>query len=158
MMSQGNSTQQRSNNSAFALTDSGLPALGRAARVNAFKVAAIQMASGPNVAGNLSEARRLIAKAAEQGARLVVLPEFFAIMGMTDQDKVAVREQLGQGPIQSLLSEPPRQYKIWLVGGSIPLAASTPDKVRNTCLVFDEQGEQVARYDKRSEEHTSELQ
>ncbi|MEO7623402.1 MAG: nitrilase-related carbon-nitrogen hydrolase, partial [Gallionella sp.] len=51
-----------------------------------FKIAAIQMASGPNVVGNLSEARRLIAKAAEQGARLVVLPEFFAIMGMTDQD------------------------------------------------------------------------
>jgi nitrilase len=40
-----------------------------AAQVNAFKVAAIQMASGPNVSGNLSEARRLIAKAAEQGAR-----------------------------------------------------------------------------------------
>ena len=82
------------------------------------------MASGPNVAGNLSEARRLIAKAAEQGARLVVLPEFFAIMGMNDQDKVAVREQPGQGPIQSFLSETARQYKIWLVGGSIPLAAS----------------------------------
>jgi len=48
------------------------------------------MASGPNVEGNLSEARRLIARAAEQGARLVVLPEFFAIMGMNDQDKVAV--------------------------------------------------------------------
>ncbi|MBI5626794.1 MAG: carbon-nitrogen hydrolase family protein [Nitrosomonadales bacterium] len=119
-----------------------------AAQANAFKVAAIQMASGPNVAGNLSEARRLIAMAAEQGARLVVLPEFFAIMGMTDQDKIAVREQAGQGPIQDFLSETARQYKIWLVGGSIPLAASVPDKVRSTCLVFDEQGKQVARYDK----------
>ena len=106
------------------------------------------MASGPNVMGNLSEARRLIAKAVEQGARLVVLPEFFAIMGMTDQDKVAVREQPGQGQIQTFLSEIARQNKIWLVGGSIPLVASTPDKVRNTCLVFDEYGEQVARYDK----------
>jgi deaminated glutathione amidase len=119
-----------------------------AAQVNAFKVAAIQMASGPNVAGNLSEARRLIAKAAEQGARLVVLPEFFAIMGMTDQDKVTVREQPGQGQIQAFLSETARKHKVWLVGGSIPLAASSPDKVMNTCLVFDERGEQVARYDK----------
>ena len=83
-MSQGDSTQQRI-----------------AAQVNAFKVAAIQMASGPNVTGNLSEARRLIARAAEQGARLVVLPEFFAIMGMTDQDKVTVREQPGQGDAES---------------------------------------------------------
>ncbi|MDO8813381.1 MAG: carbon-nitrogen hydrolase family protein [Gallionella sp.] len=113
-----------------------------------FKVAAIQMASGPNVAGNLSEARRLIAKAAEQGARLVVLPEFFAIMGMNDQDKIKVREQPGHGPIQSFLSETARQYKVWLAGGSIPLAASVPDKVLNSCLVFDEQGKQVARYDK----------
>jgi predicted amidohydrolase len=119
-----------------------------AAQLNAFKVAAIQMASGPKVEGNLSEARRLIAKAAEQGAKLVVLPEFFAIMGMNEQDKVKVREQLGQGPIQSFLSEMARKHKIWLVGGSMPLAASTPDKVRNSLLVFDESGAQVARYDK----------
>jgi len=130
-MSDGNSTQQRI-----------------AAQAHAFKVAAVQMASGPNVAGNLSEAHRLIAKAAEQGARLVVLPEFFAVMGMNDQDKVKVRELPGQGIIQSFLSETARQYKIWLVGGSIPLVASAPDKVLNSCLVFDEQGEQVARYDK----------
>jgi predicted amidohydrolase len=130
-MSVGDSTQQRI-----------------AAQVNAFKVAAIQMASGPNVTGNLNEARRLIAKAVEQGARLVVLPEFFAIMGMTDQDKVAVREQPGQGQIQAFLSDMAKKHKIWLVGGSIPLVASTPNKVRNTCLVFDEHGRQVARYDK----------
>ena len=130
-MSAGDTTQQRI-----------------AAQVNTFKVAAIQMASGPNVAGNLSEARRLIAKAVEQGARLVVLPEFFAIMGMNEQDKVRVCEQAGDGPIQSFLSETARHYNIWLVGGSVPLAASTPDKVLNSCLVFDEQGKQVARYDK----------
>ncbi|MFA6972249.1 MAG: carbon-nitrogen hydrolase family protein [Gallionella sp.] len=119
-----------------------------APQANTFKVAAIQMASGPNVAGNLSEARRLIARAAEQGARLVVLPEFFAIMGMTDSDKVKVREQAGAGPIQAFLSEMARQHNVWLVGGSIPLAASAPDKVLNSCLVFDDQGRQVARYDK----------
>ncbi|MGB8516604.1 MAG: carbon-nitrogen hydrolase family protein [Gallionella sp.] len=130
-MSEGSSTQQRI-----------------AAQVNAFKVAAIQMASGPNVTGNLGEARRLIAKAVEQGARLVVLPEFFAIMGLNEMDKVKVREQPGQGQIQDFLSETARHFKIWLVGGSIPLAASTPDKVLNSCLVFDEHGKQVARYDK----------
>jgi predicted amidohydrolase len=119
-----------------------------ASQSNTFKAAAIQMASGPNVSGNLSEARRLIAQAAEQGAKLVVLPEFFAIMGMTEQDKLAVSEKPGTGPIQAFLSETARQYKVWLVGGSIPLAASVPDKVLNSCLVFDDQGVQVARYDK----------
>lgn len=130
-MSDGNSTQARI-----------------ASQANAFKVAAIQMASGPNVEGNLGEARRLIANAAKQGAKLVVLPEFFAIMGLAEQDKLEVREQPGRGPIQAFMSEIARQHKIWLVGGSIPLAASAPDKVRNTCLVYNELGEQVARYDK----------
>ncbi len=118
-----------------------------AAQQNAFKVAAIQMASGPNVEGNLSEARRLVAKAAEDGAKLVVLPEFFAIMGMTEQDKVKVREKPGEGPIQRFMSETSKKHKIWLMG-SLPLAASSPDKVLNSLLVFDETGAQVARYDK----------
>jgi nitrilase len=89
----------------------------------------------------------LVAKAAEQGAKLVVLPEFFAIMGMTEQDKVKVREQPGQGAIQRFMSETARKHKIWLMG-SLPLAATAPDKVRNSLLVFDETGAQVARYDK----------
>ncbi len=119
-----------------------------AAQQNAFKVAAIQMASGPNVEGNLNEARRHIAKAAEQGAKLVVLPEFFAIMGMQATDTVKVREQMGRGSMQQFLSETARKHQIWLVGGSIPLVANSPDKVRNSCLVYDETGAQVARYDK----------
>ena len=113
-----------------------------------FKVAAVQMASGPNVQGNLSEARRLIEKAVDQGARLVVLPEYFPIMGLNDKDKLAVREQPGSGMIQTFLSETARTHKIWLVGGSIPLVADVPDKMRNACLVYDDNGEQVARYDK----------
>ena len=119
-----------------------------AAQVNAFKVAALQMASGPNVAGNLSEARRLIENAVEQGARLVVLPEFFSIMVMKEDDMVAAREQAGTGPMQKFLAEMARRHRIWIVGGSIPLVANAPNKVRNACLVFDEHGEQVARYDK----------
>jgi len=119
-----------------------------AAQTQAFKVAAVQMASGPNVAGNLKEAGRLIEMAVAQGARLVMLPEYFPIMGMKDTDKIAVREQPGIGMIQSFLSETARRHKIWLVGGSIPLEADVPDKVRSACLVYDEHGEQVARYDK----------
>ncbi len=96
----------------------------------------------------MNEARRHIAKAAEQGAKLVVLPEFFAIMGMQATDTVKVREQMGRGSMQQFLSETARKHQIWLVGGSIPLVANSPDKVRNSCLVYDETGAQVARYDK----------
>jgi predicted amidohydrolase len=113
-----------------------------------FRVAAVQMASGPNVAANLQEAERLIELAAATGARIVALPEYFCIMGMKDTDKVAARERDGAGPIQSFLSEQARRHRIWIVGGSVPLEASTPDKVRNACLVYNQLGERVARYDK----------
>jgi nitrilase len=112
------------------------------------RVAAIQMASGPNVVANLAEAERLIEQVAEAGARLVALPEYFAIMGMKDTDKVKVREKEGKGPMQDFLSRMAKKHKLWLVGGTVPLESSDPNKVRNACLVYDERGKQVARYDK----------
>jgi predicted amidohydrolase len=115
---------------------------------DAIRVAAIQMASGPKVDGNLREAENLIAIAAEQGARLVALPENFAIMGLSDTDKIAVREASGRGPIQAFLSAAAKRHRIWLVGGSIPMASLVANKVRNTCLVYDDSGGLVARYDK----------
>ncbi|HMM46392.1 MAG TPA: carbon-nitrogen hydrolase family protein [Thiobacillaceae bacterium] len=119
-----------------------------AAHAGTVRVAAIQMASGPNVPANLSETERLIELAANAGARLVVLPEFFCIMAMKDADVVKVREAIGHGPIQSFLSRMAKKHKIWLVGGSVPLEATVANKVRNSCLVFDDSGKRVARYDK----------
>ncbi len=112
------------------------------------RVAAVQMVSGPKVDANLKEAERLIAVAAGEGARLVALPEYFPIMGMHELDKVKVREEPGKGPIQEFLADTARRHRIWLVGGSVPLAASVPEKVRNTTLVYDAGGSVVARYDK----------
>lgn len=113
-----------------------------------FKVAGIQMASSPHVTSNLTEAERLIAIAAQQGAKIVVLPEYFCIMGLKEIDKVQVREQPNDGPIQSFLSKMARDYEIWLIGGTVPLVSNYPNKVRNSCLVYNDKGEQVARYDK----------
>ncbi|MFZ3042842.1 MAG: carbon-nitrogen hydrolase family protein [Thiobacillus sp.] len=119
-----------------------------AVQAGTVRVAAIQMASGPSVPANLAEAERLIELAVDGGARLVVLPEFFCIMTMKDSYVVKAREAEGQGPIQSFLSRMAKKHKIWLVGGSVPLEASVANKVRNSCLVYDERGKQVARYDK----------
>lgn len=112
------------------------------------RIAAIQMASGPNVLANLDEAARLIEIAAKAGAKLVALPEYFAIMGMKDTDKVAAREAPGEGPIQAFLAAQAKRRKIWLVGGSVPLACNNAKKVFNSCLVYNDKGQQVARYDK----------
>jgi nitrilase len=111
-------------------------------------MAAIQMASGPNVGANLIEARRLIAQAVRAGANMVVLPENFAIMGMKESDKVDIREQDGNGPIQDFLIEQAAKNNVWLVGGTVPLVADAPDKVRAACMVYDNTGKRVARYDK----------
>ncbi len=119
-----------------------------AQQVGAVRVAAIQMASGPNVSANLAETERLIELAVEAGARMIVLPEFFCIMGLKDADVVKVREAEGHGPIQSFLARMAKKHKIWLIGGSVPLEAGAANKVRNSCLVYDERGKQVARYDK----------
>jgi predicted amidohydrolase len=112
------------------------------------QVAAIQMISSPSVAHNIETARRLVAEAAAAGARLVLLPEYWAIMGNKDSDKVERAEALGQGVIQEFMANLAREHGIWLIGGTLPLQSDQAGKVLNTTLVFDDQGNQVARYDK----------
>lgn len=112
------------------------------------RIAAVQMISTPRVEDNLRTAERLIAEAVAQGAELVALPEYFAIMGMSEGDKVKVREADGHGPIQDFLAATARRHHIWLIGGSLPLTASDPNKVLNSSLAYNPQGECVARYDK----------
>ncbi len=113
-------------------------------------MAAIQMVSGHSVAGNLAEAADLLAQAADRGARLAVLPENFALMGRRETDKLAIRETEGSGQIQDFLAEQALRHQLWLVGGTIALRSgdSKSDRVRAACLLFDDQGRQVARYDK----------
>lgn len=111
-------------------------------------VAAIQMASGPNVSANLLEAGKLIRRAVDAGACLVVLPENFAMMGESESDKIQVKETFGSGPMQDFLAQQAARHGIWLVGGTVPLATDDPSKVRASTLVFNDRGEMVSRYDK----------
>ena len=113
-----------------------------------YRVAAIQMASGPQVKANLEEATRLVSLAASTGARIVVLPEYFAIMGMRDTDKVEVMEADNHGPIQDWMAATAARHQLWLIGAGVPIASAVPGKVRNSCLAYDKTGQRVARYDK----------
>lgn len=119
-----------------------------AKKTQTVRVAGVQMASCPQVSSNLIEAERLIDMAAAQGAQIIVLPEYFCIMGAKDGDKVAVREKSNDGPIQQFLSRKAREHQVWLIGAGIPLESNFPNKVRNSCLVYNDKGVQVARYDK----------
>ncbi len=112
------------------------------------KVAAIQMCSSENVDENLHVVARLIKEAASHGAELAVLPEMFPIMGKRTTDIMDVKEQYGSGKIQTFLSKLAAQCNIWIVGGTMPISCKDSHKVRAACIVYDNKGNQVARYDK----------
>jgi len=106
------------------------------------------MTSGPDVSANLREARMLLDEAAQRGAQLAALPENFSFMGLSDGDKRRIAEADGRGPIQDFLAESARRLGIWIVGGTVPLAAGGDGRVAAACLVHDSAGERRARYDK----------
>lgn len=122
------------------------------------KVATIQMVSGSDVAGNLAQAHTLLGEAAQAGAELAVLPEYFCLLGQHDADKLAIQEVDGAGPIQQFLTDTAREFGLWIVGGTVPLSLSPSsngeavlgdkDRVFNSALVHNPQGQRVARYDK----------
>jgi nitrilase len=112
------------------------------------KCAAIQMASGPTVSSNLLEAEKLIAEAVKAGAKLVALPENFALVGNHETDKIKVKEVDGIGQIQDFLSATAKKHGVWIIGGTMPIATDDPNRVRAACLIYNELGERVARYDK----------
>ncbi|HEY9460826.1 MAG TPA: carbon-nitrogen hydrolase family protein [Paralcaligenes sp.] len=115
---------------------------------NNFKVAAIQTVSSTSVSDNLEKAGDLINKAATAGAELIALPEFFCLIGRHNSDKVEIREALGRGPIQDFLQSQAQRHHIWLVGGTLPLVSPDADRIYNSCLVFNPEGQRVGRYDK----------
>ena len=112
------------------------------------KVAAIQMVSGISLDVNLSEALRLLRQAAAGGAELAVLPEYFCFMGARDEDKLVLAETPGLGKVQDFLSDAARDLKMWIVGGTLPMATDDPSHAANASVVYDPRGESTSRYDK----------
>lgn len=112
------------------------------------RVAAVQMVSGLCVEENQAQAAYWIAQAARQGARWIALPEFFPLMGASDEQRLSLAEPYGQGPLQVFLAEQARRWGIYLHGGTVPLKSPDPERVLNSSLVFDPQGGCMARYDK----------
>ncbi len=111
-------------------------------------MAAIQMVSGAELEANLAAAERLLAAAAAAGARLAALPENFYLIGRHETDKLKLREPDGKGPIQSFLSATAKKLGLWIVGGTAPIDCGKEDRILSACLVFDDSGARVARYDK----------
>jgi predicted amidohydrolase len=112
------------------------------------KVAAIQMCSSDNVDENLSIAQHLISRAKFNGAELIVLPEMFVHIAMDKHAKVQIKEPFGSGKIQNFLAQQAKHHKVWIVSGTIPLSTDDENKISAACLMYDDKGNVVARYDK----------
>ena len=112
------------------------------------KVAALQMCSSENIDDNLQTAYRLIGEAAQQGAKLIALPEMFPLTSYQNDKRIYIHETFGQGKIQDFLSHTAKEYGVWLVGGTIPIRGAEGPKVYAACLVYNDQGQCVGRYDK----------
>jgi predicted amidohydrolase len=116
------------------------------------RVAAIQLTSTPDVAANLRVAGDLLARAAHDGAQIAALPENFSWMGRDsgpDQDdRRAIVECDGRGPIQDFIATAAERHKMWIIGGTIPLESGRDQRAGAASVVYDESGKRVARYDK----------
>ncbi len=113
-----------------------------------WRVAAVQTVSTPDPEQNMRSVERWVREAAHAGAQLVVLPEYWSILGHRDTDKLVHAEQPGQGPLQSFMAELAREHRVWLLGGTIPLASGIEGKVLNSLLAYGPDGQLAARYDK----------
>ena len=111
------------------------------------RVACVQMTSGAEKAANLEKAERLVAQAAATGADVVVLPEKWNAIGHADVYR-ATAEALEGGESVAAMTEWAQRHGITLVGGSIAERREGREKLSNTSLVFDSDGEIVAVYRK----------
>lgn len=112
------------------------------------KVAAVQMCSSTSVDANLRMVATLVAKAVDQEAKLVVLPEMFATIDQSKADKMTVQEKFGTGKIQDFLAATAQKHQVWIVGGTIPICSDDPNRTRAACIVYNAKGEVAGRYDK----------
>lgn len=113
---------------------------------NELQIAIVQMNSGDDKAANIEAAMTGIDRATATGARLVSLPEVWTYLG-PESGKAAAAETI-PGPLTDQLGARARDLNIYLHAGSIYERADGNDRLYNTTVVFDPQGEIVATYRK----------
>jgi predicted amidohydrolase len=110
------------------------------------RVAAVQLTSTADKARNLEAAGRLVRAAAGDGARLVVLPEMFNVLG----DPAVLRggaEPL-DGPTVAWARDLAAGLGVWLVAGSIIERVAGQDRHPNASCLIDPDGRVRAVYRK----------
>ena len=123
--------------------------LGPHHKGRSMKVSLIQMNSIADKAANLAAARALIEKAvAEESPDWVLLPEQFDWAGGIKGDKARNAEALPGGPAYTMAREMALAHGVFIHAGSIMEKIEGDDRIHNTTVVFNRQGEEIARYRK----------
>ncbi|MEO0970387.1 MAG: carbon-nitrogen hydrolase family protein [Cyanobacteria bacterium J06639_18] len=114
--------------------------------MKSYLAAAIQMTSVPELKENLVQAEELIELAVRQGAQLVGLPENFSFMGEDDK-KLAQAETIAR-ETEKFLKTMAQRYQVNILGGGFPVPVVGNEKVFNTALLIDRNGQELTRYQK----------
>ena len=110
-------------------------------------VALLQLCSGENTRDNLAQIEQQI-KQLNSGIKLVMTPEN-ALLFANAASYRHHAEQHNDGPLQQQIREMARHYGVWIQVGSMPMISrESPDLITTSSLLFDDQGELKARYDK----------
>src|SRR5699024_6708036 len=110
-----------------------------------YKAAAVQMNSGTGVDDNLKQARQPIKQAAEEGAKVIGLPEHFASLGGLSM-RIERADNIA-GKAKTFLEDCSREFGIYLQGGSYPRPAGE-GKVYNHSAFYAPDGSLLTSYDK----------
>lgn len=113
--------------------------------MRAFRAALIQLKVCEDRLKNIEHAAKMIAKAKENGAKVVALPECFnSPYGTKFFSEYA--ETISEGPTCKMLSQAAKMNSVYLIGGTFPELEG--DKYYNTCTVWNPEGQLIAKYRK----------
>lgn len=113
------------------------------------KACVIQMNSVADKPKNLAAAKALIDQAvALEKPDWIGLPEVFDFLGGSGSEKFSAAEILGQGPAYELCAALAAKHGVYLHAGSMLEKNADGDRLSNTTIVFDPNGNQIALYRK----------
>ncbi len=112
------------------------------------RIAAIQTNSSSDIEDNLGRIVPILEQCRDDGCMMAVLPECFALMQKHRQQLIDRAEKFGSGYIQDWLASESDRLGMYLIGGSVPLQSGDPARITNSSLVYNDQGDCIARYDK----------